>query len=165
MFSTFNHMLWNPYVTEIVSLGYLWLIFCPLPALRLWLERWLVNRFLYSRTDFILDPRTRKLFLDLNAFNLQTTGLTEVWGKQRYGPCCWTKKDETLLFHFCFQDFVARICRHRGQFHIIIIRLLAGLRAWCVSCKRTSLIADFILHNALSNQWRDHFLCQWKKGW
>lgn len=40
----------------------------------------------------------------------------------------------------------------------------AGLRDR-VNCKLSSLIADFNLHNALSNQWRDHFLCQWKKGW
>ena len=111
---------------------------------------------------FTLIPERVLLFLEFNTIDLQTTRSTTVWGKQRYSPCYWTKKNKTLFFYFCFQDFVAKFAAIVDSCRSYFSQ--AGLTAR-VNCKLSSLIADFNLHNALSNQWRDHFLCQWKKGW
>ena len=102
-----------------------WFIFsCPLPALWLWFERSLVNCFLYFSTD-LLDPSC--CFLSLYTFNLQTTRSTAAWGKQRYRPCHWRKKDKTLFFYFCFQDFVAEFAAIADSCRSYFS--LAGLRA------------------------------------
>ena len=116
----------------------------------------------FTLVRIYLIPERVLLFREFNTINLQTTRSMAVWGKQRYSPCYWTKKDKTLFFYFCFQDFVAKFAAIVDSCRSYFSQ--AGLTA-PVNCKLSSLIADFNLHNALSNQWRDHFLCQWKKGW
>lgn len=123
-------------------------------------DHWSIAFFTLVRIYLI--PERVFLFLEFNTINLQTTRSTAVWGKQRYSPRYWTKKDKTLFFYFCFQDFVAEFAAIADGCRSYFSQ--AGLKAR-VNCKLSSLIADFNLHNALSNQWRDHFLCQWKKGW
>ena len=61
----------------------------------------------FTLVRIYLIPERVLLFREFNTINLQTTRSMAVWGKQRYSPCYWTKKDKTLFFYFCFQDFVA----------------------------------------------------------
>ena len=120
---------------------------------------WSIAFFTLLRIYLI--PERVLLFLEFNTitFKLQDQRQFEV--NNVIVLAIERKRIRLFSFTFVFKILSPNLPPSRTVADHISPRLASGI-VWTVN---SSLIADFNLHNALSNQWRDHFLCQWKKGW
>ena len=120
---------------------------------------WSIAFFTLLRIYLI--PERVLLFLEFNTITFKLKDQRQFEVNNVIVLAIERKRIRHFSFTFVFKILSPNLPPSRTVADHISPRLASGI-VWTVN---SSLIADFNLHNALSNQWRDHFLCQWKKGW